>query len=423
MAARLAVARRLALAAVLCSSLQPTLARTPVSDLELSARLDGRGYLAQPYYLDRSALTLAPQVLAAGADRDTAVYDRSRASIAASATFFDHVAGAATVRAVDRCGEPDLQNDVAAQVPRAWLGLDNIAFTPLSLRAGRQSWKHGAGLIFSAQDDYWFYDAARVTYDAFPLVVNAAAARVPYGTPDTLVDWFGWAHARYEPDAGWARALEAYGGWFELESGGQPALAGLRAEWLRDPAWSASSEAAGEWGTRPGGGDLAAGLLDLLVTRRFASAWAQPSLDAGWTWASGDGDAGGRHEFIGLFNGQNWGRVFSPRLANLHAVSARATATPLSWLSARLAAWFYWQARANAGLAGDGRFDEGGYMAPPNGQDRRLGSEYNLTLTFTPLDRLTIEALAGYFVAGPAYAGQPGGRDAAGAHLLATLRF
>lgn len=355
--------------------------------------------------------------------RDEEIFGAARVRLALHADWTDQVSTRITGHADSLWGRTGCDDRLAAGLSEAWLELHNLAFSPLSLKAGRQHLHYGGGLVISGRNEDWDFDAARLVYDALPTSADLVYGSVTHLSPDSEVDHFWRAGIRREFEGGPLRDLEAYAGTFSLAEDGRPVLLGARAAARGSPCWRSAAEAAYECGEGPGGRDLSAFLADFAVERRFPQAAAAPAIRLGWTHASGDRTEDGQRTFVGLLNHEEWGRVFSPRLSNIHIFSLRGSLTPAPGILLAIELYSYGQARAFAAVAADGRLENGGYLVTTAGEERHLGDEADLVVEYTWRERLTFRTYAGHFVPGEAYDGQPGDEIASELGVELRARF
>ncbi|MBN1270420.1 MAG: alginate export family protein [Kiritimatiellae bacterium] len=387
-------------------------------DLRLGADLRLRGYHADHDDLTRRAAPVLP--LGNDDARTGDLFGRGRLQLHARADWTDTLSSHVTVRGDGTWAQRGLDDDGQIDVSEAWVRLENPAFLPLSLNIGRQGAHHGRGLILSGRDGDWILDAARVEYDVFSSALELMYASVAHLSPNTPIDHFWWAAARRDTGRNRPGELEAYVGAFSAADDAQPLLVGVRGFVAPTPRWELSAEGAYEFGERSGGNALSAFVADLGLSRRFPEAAWKPALNTRWTFASGDDECGGKRTFVPLLNHEEWGRVFSPRLSNIHILGVGAEMSPRPALKLALDVYEYVQVESAAGPASDGLFNNGGYLVPASGRHHTLGTELDLRVGYEWRPGTLLELSAGRFMPGAAYDGHPHDQDAT--ELCAEVR-
>ncbi|NCC51395.1 MAG: hypothetical protein EOM20_09290 [Spartobacteria bacterium] len=390
-----------------------------------------RGLRAEPweafFYGDLSLRGYETRQLVPGQDdagiseENVATADRfgwARLALSSDLTYADRFHALLTLRARARWGAKNHSDLLEGDVAQGWIEWMNIGFSPGSLTLGRQTVGFGNGLALSDEGNEWLYDAVRGTWDAFPLVVEVVGGRTAACSRDTAVDRFYLLNVQYTMERFLAHHLEIYQGVFDRDDDARPVLFGARNVWFDLPAWMAELEGACEFGERPGGGALAAWLLDASLTYRPPVAETRFHTTARYTYASGDPD--GTHEFVDLMNSDQWGRVFKPRLGNIHIFSLNNTFTLSEMWQAGLSGFYYMQDRAGVRNASRPGYESDGYAWKTDGRQRELGTEIDVFINCNVTAELAVRMHAGYFWAGSAYAA---GKDAMDVRMEASLAF
>ena len=286
----------------------------------------------------------------------------------------------------------------------AYLSLENIAYIPLSLCAGRHSSHYGSGLIFDGTDEAWLYDGGVLSYDAEPYRVDLEVNRVAAGEFSTDVDYFAWLCGQYRLRELADAKLAAYAGFFSESTEARPCLLGWRLGSDSRRGWDLSVEGAVEVGQGVDDGALLAWIADLVITRNLLAVEKPPTLSLRGTYASGSDEVGGRHDFIPLFNGQDWGRVYSPALADIEILALRLAWPVGDVVVLSLDGFGYWQERLSVRSMADKRFESGGYGLMTDGDNRCLGYETDLGGKLLINEYLDFSLHGGLFWPGSAYA-------------------
>ena len=115
-------------------------------------------------------------------------------------------------------------------VNEAYVQLNEVFYTPATLKIGRQYLNYGHGLILSSAEQEYNFDAGRLVLDYYPLTIDLVgaevvnnASRLPPAT--SLLGTGGSADCcsstrRYELTDSIIKNVEAYFGWVAQGSGG-----------------------------------------------------------------------------------------------------------------------------------------------------------------------------------------------------------
>jgi len=333
----------------------------------------------------------------------SARFGRGRLRLSTDISYADRYHLLLTLRAHAGWGARNHSDFIETAFSKAWFEWMNIGFSPLTLKLGRQSFGFGSGLLLSDDEDEWLYDAMRGTWDALPLVVNIVGGRTAACSRDTDVDQFFWLNTQYETDHSFVPVVELYQGIFDMQHDAQPLLAGIRTVLVDVPKWWVQTEVAYEWGQRMEGHALSAWLLDARIRRRRSIADKQISCMLRYTYASGDHDADGMHQFVDLMNNDQWGHVFKPRLSNIHIISLNGTIGLTPHLQTGLSGYYYIQDKATIQTASRPGYESDGYNLLTDGQHSELGTEVDFFITCQASEQLELQLHAGYFWSGQAY--------------------
>ena len=282
----------------------------------------------------------------------------ARVNVGASAEPADPVLLKLSVLSAARWGSDD---DAIFEAGESFIKMENMAMTPLSISAGRQSLSWGRGLLFSDENRDHLFDTGAAVWDTLPHRLEMFYAAPAITVFDSPVHHLWLARWFYQADG--RSSAEVFGGAMSLEDDGKAALAGLRGVYAPGPAWETWSELAGEAGDRNSETDLSALVADLGIALNFSKGRWQSS----WTWASGsDGE---EHSFVPLFNGEHWGRLYDPPLSGIHIFTVSGVLEITKALKLSAEGFGYWDAQ--------------------NGD--RLGRELDVSATFALSETLSVE--------------------------------
>jgi hypothetical protein len=330
---------------------------------------------------------------------------------------------ALTMRGESRWGSRNISDFMDANIARGWIRASTIAFTPLSLTAGRFQTGTGHDLWFSESDDLWILDGIHGIYDALPWEFRVIGARVSHLSLDSPLRQVYWWQGAYRRGPPWLPSITFYQGIASMERDATPMVSGVLVDMYHNPDWHVTCEGAFEFGNRADDAGLLAGLADLQISYTAENHALQPRYTVRWTWASGDAMPGGRHDFIPFMNSDQWGIVFKPRLQNIHMFSINSILTPLAGHQCRIGLYYYIQAHARCAQPSRPSIESSGYSGITDGENHTLGSEADLSWTWLPAENLSLVLDMGCFFAGNAFDHSTENHDAAQIHLRAELSF
>lgn len=355
--------------------------------------------------------------------KDEDAFVRQRTRITVEADLEDQVLAVATIQAdgawgSDRPGEFPVTDDFDASLAEAYVQLQEMWYTPATLKLGRQYLHYGRGLILSSKEYELRYDAARLVWDRYPFTLDLVFGKIYEGF-QSLRDnvtagqdenlWF--ANLRYEFEESPIQDIELYLGYRDqqTDSGASPGIVGLRGDIAPSAEWTAWAEAGYAFGDAADGEDLKAYVFDLGTEYIFTKTALEPKLTFSWTYASG-----GRAErtFVPWGDYNLWGYVFSPALSNIHILNAAVEVLPVENLSLGVGFYYYLQDSASAGVVGSPYKDNGGVRAVTNGTDRNLGAEIDFVVGYDYSNDVRTKFYVGTFLPGDAYKGTTGDDEA-----------
>jgi hypothetical protein len=403
-----------------------------VQNIRLSGDIRVRGYL-----LDDAGIS------GGGIQDGDASFISQRTRVCVEADLEDHVLVVVTLSAEGLWGQSDESAASSGaggfdRVNRRWdLGvneayvqLNELFYSPATLKLGRQYLHYGRGLILSSVDQEYNYDAGRLVFDFYPftldlvgaqLVNNQSFAANPSnaGSADLL-----FVNGKYEMNVDNAKVnLEAYYGWIAQGSSGKittprvpptaagasPMLVGARAD-IGLPGVNLYAEGAYEFGN--GGAtphSISAWLLNAGVVVASKEAKMSPSFNANYTYAGGGGKAG-RHGFVPWFDyvdGYN-GYLFAPMLSNLHIFNIGGAVKPAENLSLGLQAYYYLKVDGDSAVGSNPNVDFGGlgFSGNDNLSSRDVGWELDFIAGYDYSKDVRLQLVYGMFFPLNAYSNE-----------------
>jgi len=232
--------------------------------------------------------------------------------------------GAGTGNGTGVTAQPDNRKwDVG--VNEAYVQMNEVFYSPATLKVGRQYLNYGNGLILSSVDQEYNYDAARLVLDYYPLTIDVVGAQLvnnnSFGAASTKNDTTPadvgsadllFVNARYEITDSAIKSVDGYFGWVAqgssgpisspnqpptlpyfnpTNSGASPWILGGRLELNPIEGMVNSFEGVYEGGS--GGSALANNLEAFLLQMKgkysFKNVSLHPVINWGGTYASGGG--------------------------------------------------------------------------------------------------------------------------------------
>jgi hypothetical protein len=328
-------------------------------------------------------------------------------------------------------------------VTEAYVQLNEVFYTPATLKIGRQYLNYGHGLILSSAEQEYNYDAGRLVLDYYPLTIDLVAAELVNNqafspTPNKIADQgngelLGGAldllflNARYELTDSIIKNVEAYFGWVAQGSSGaagfmssrvppsifgaSPWIIGARTDLQPADGFQVWLEAAYEGGA---GGDtilLSGDSLDksisayiLNIGGRYTMKNTQwtPALNANYIWASGGGKSasGDFRPWLDYADGYN-GYLFGPALSNIHIFNLGASVKPYENTTLSLQGYYYMRADHDTGVGvspSNINVDFGGLAFAAQGASRGLGWEIDSILGYDYSKDVRVQLVYGAFI-------------------------
>jgi hypothetical protein len=416
-----------------------------VQNIRLSGDIRTRGY-----WLDNAAEG------ANGDFQSSSAFIEQRTRVSVEADLEDHVLVVVTLKAEGLWGAPDqtssagpgVEDDAGGAINRGWtvgvdeayVQLNEMFYSPATLKLGRQYLNYGHGLILSSVDQEYNYDAGRLVLDYYPVTVDLIGARlVDNGTfggdsnhqsSDLL-----FLNARYEMTDNVIKDIEAYFGWVAQSShngvtnatqapptlnGASPWVVGVRGDLTPADSLKAWVEAAYEGGAdgTANSQGISAVLLNGGASFAIKGGWS-PVVHANYTFASGGGEgqnpatgAPGKATFVPWFDyveGYN-GYLFAPELSNIHIFNVGVSSKPYENMSLSCNVYYYLKADNNSFAGSNPNIDFGGLSFTREGvqsNSRQLGWEVDNVFGYDYSKDVRFQLVNAFFIPAGAYRRDP----------------
>ena len=353
---------------------------------------------------------------------DSFISQRTRVSI--EADLEDHVLVVVTLKAEGLWGQDNQTDDVvdgsgagtpngddAEAINRRWdLGvteayvqLNEVFYTPATLKLGRQYLHYGRGLILSSVEQEYNYDAARLVLDYYPLTIDVvyakAAENTPFGSGTGSRDTdLIFANARYELSDSLIKDVELYFGYLANNTAAgslsrippsansaSPIIVGLRSDMNLTEGLNTYIEGAYEFGAdgTAGSKSISAWLVNAGGHYTLKDMQWAPVINANYIYASGGGQEGSGN-FVPWFDyvdGYN-GYLFAPMLSNIHIFNLGASVKPYENTTLAVQGYYYLKADKDTSAGSNSNIDFGGIGASPGAASRELGWEFDTILGY-----------------------------------------
>jgi hypothetical protein len=377
--------------------------------------------------------------------QDDSAFIEQRTRVSLEADLDDHVLAVVTLAADGLWGAanqtstagPGTEDGTIGGINRGWtvgfdeayVQLNEIFYSPVTLMLGRQYLNYGRGLIISSYDEGYNFDAARAILDYYPLTVDLVGARsVDNGTfggdSNHQTTQMVWLDARYQMTDSAIKNIEAYFGWIVQSSnygtsstnvppsvnGASPKLAGGRADLTPGDSlkiWLEGAYEFGPDGSVNGNDSIGAFIANAGFDLTLKDVTWTPVLHANYIGASGGGSKGDAN-FLPWFDyqeGQN-GYVFCPNLSNIHIFNLGATIKPYKNTTFSVQGYYYLKFDANSRAGSNENIDYGGLefaRETPQSNSRELGWEIDATLGYDYSRDVRLQLIYGCFIPGGAY--------------------
>jgi len=320
-------------------------------------------------------------------------------------------------------------------IDEAYVQLNEVFYTPATLKLGRQYLHYGHGLIISSVEQEYNYDAGRLVLDYYPLTIDLVGAQLVNNqsfsaTPSHLgASDLLFVNARYEMSDSAIKNVELYFGWRSasgpLTASASPLIIGLRADINPADAFQAWAEGAYEWGADGAGNSdsLSAYILNLGAKFTMKDTQWVPAINGGYTMASGGGPANVDGNFVPWFDyvdGYN-GYLFAPLLSNLHIFNLGASVKPYENTTLALQAYYYLKADRDSFAGSNPNVDFGGITDAPDGASREIGWELDGILGYDYSKDVRAQLVYAVFLPEGAYEHSSAGFSRAAEELRAEL--
>ncbi len=375
--------------------------------------------IARGVVFPAGALTTAAATSSAAIGTDVTVvkpsddsfgFIESRVQVFVESDLTDNVFARVTLEAEDVWGDFEgaatgvsftEDRDFDVGIAEAYAQLNELYYSPLSVKTGRQYMHFGRGFMVSSNEHEQRFDAVRATLDFYPITLDTWYAKVTETLSfDKDRDFWGF-NASYAGD-NWTAEAYIMGLQDKLDSGIEPLALGVRGDITPIDGLTTWGEAVYEDGTL-GAHDLNSFALQLGGKYQIPGCPWKSEVHLEWTFGSGGPDLD--DSFVQFFEYNYYGYVFSPVLTNIHILNAGLSLYPTENLRAFFDFYYYRQDDAVAQLMGDPFQDNGGIGAATNGTDEELGAEIDFGVDYRYTEDVSSQLYAGWFFPEGAYRG------------------
>jgi hypothetical protein len=416
-----------------------------VQNIRLSGDIRIRGY-----FLDSAGVS--PSSPPDQFDANTSfISQRTRVSV--EADLEDHVLVVVTLKAEGTWGSADqsggnsgagtagggvINRGFGVGIDEAYIQLNEMFFSPATLKVGRQYLNYGHGMILSSTEQEYNYDAARFVLDFYPLTIDLVGAEVVnkqafsptpnnVSTPTTESVDLLFLNARYEMTDSVIKNVEGYFGWLPPGWSGQtgavsPWIIGARSD--LQPAdgfqiWVEGAYVGSMDGNNASTGNppISAFLANAGARYTMKKCQWTPFFSANYIYASGGGTMGGGN-FVPWFDyvdGYN-GYLFAPKLSNIHIFNLGTGVKPSENTSLSVQGYYYMRADNDTGVGvspSNPNVDFGGLAYAAGASSGGLGWEIDGIFGYDYSKDLRLQLVYAAFIPGGAFQnGAPGTGDA-----------
>ncbi|MEI6084585.1 MAG: alginate export family protein [Verrucomicrobiota bacterium] len=411
-----------------------------VQNIRLSGDIRTRGY-----YLTDAAES-------SGSSKDqlqsSSFFIEQRTRVCVEADLEDHVLVVVTLQAQGLWGDSSSANssgagtedDAGTSINRSWstgvseayLQLNEVFYSPATLKVGRQFLNYGRGLILSSVEQEYNYDAGRLVLDYYPLTLDIVGARIAdqgsfggdsFHPNANLL----FVNARYEMSDSLIKDVEGYFGWLGQSSqggatttqapptanGASPMIIGLRSDMNLTEGLTTWIEGAYEFGQNGNvsTGHISAWLANAGLRFSMKDTKMAPVFNASYTFASGGGTSGQKN-FVPWFDyvdGYN-GYLFCPILSNIHIFNVGATVKTWENATFSLQGYYYMAADKDSFAGSNPNIDFGGLeFTREAGQSgsRDLGWEVDAIMGYDYSKDVRFQVVNAFFIPENAYTKSP----------------
>ena len=327
-------------------------------------------------------------------------YVEQRVRVKVESDLTDNVSAVARIAGNDVWGR-ESTDEFNAAFEEAYMVLKEAMYEPLTLKLGRQYIHYGTGMLISAEQEAYVFDAAKATLNFDPVSVDGIWIK---GTETMAV--------RDDVDA-FVGAVTYAQEKFDVQFLGikqtDDSVANEEPIWLSLRGDLKATEALGLFGEiiRLDGEaedvDFSAWAANLGGTFSFATDYS-PVVKAEVVWGQGD-DKDAEKNFVETsVEDRYYGFVYSPSLTNIYILNLMGSVKPTEKTKVALDYYHYMQDEEIAMAMGDVDQDNGGISAVTNGTDSNLGDEIDVILSYDYTKDVLTSLYAGWFFAGDAYA-------------------
>jgi hypothetical protein len=305
-------------------------------------------------------------------------------------------------------------------INEAYLQLNQVFFTPATVKIGRQYLNYGRGLILSSYDGEYNFDAARLVLDYYPVTVDVVGAMLvnnqsfqPFPDNDGSANLL-LANIRYELADSILKDVELYGGWIAQGSSGpistqylptfgaaSPWIVGLRGDLNLTKSLQTWFEAAYEGGADGFVGDSTISAYMFNVGAKFTMADTKmtPTLNASYTYASGGGDDYQNYfrPWFDTVEGYN-GYMLKPVLSNIQIINVGASIKPANNCTLGIQGYWYLKAGDRDGVVFTNPNIDAGYGYPIFSNSREIGYGIDTTLGYDYSKDVRCQIVYGVFI-------------------------
>ncbi len=312
-------------------------------------------------------------------------------------------------------------------INEAFVQLNEVFFTPATLKLGRQYLHYGRGLILSGYEQEYNHDAVRLVWDAYPFTLDLVYAKEiessTFGSGSSARDTdLVFVNGRVEMTDSILRGIEAYFGW--LPNGpnvtglanvppaagfASPMLVGARADIDFTKNFQTWVEGAYEFGSNGGtADDISAWLANVGMRLALGDVAWTPAINAGYTYASGGGGTG-ENNFLPWFDyieGYN-GYLFAPALSNIHIINLGLSVKPAESTTLSIQGYYYVKVDNDSPAGSNVNIDFGGVAAPLTTTGKTLGWEVDGIIAYDYSKDVRLQLVGAVFIPGNAYKNDP----------------
>ena len=417
-----------------------------VQNIRLSGDIRTRGYWLQ------NAAESGTSGGGTDFEADSAFIEQ-RTRVSVEADLEDHVLVVVSLKAEGLWGAADqtssagagTEDDAGGAINRGWsvgvdeayVQLNEMFYSPATLKLGRQYLNYGHGLLLSSFDQEYNYDAGRLVLDYYPVTVDLIGARLVdngsfggdsnHQSADLL-----FLNARYEMSDSIVKDIEAYFGWVAQSAhngvtnsaqapptlnGASPWVIGMRGDLTPADSLKVWFEAAYEGGANgtTNNDNIRAVVANAGASFAFKGGWS-PVIHAEYTYASGGGagqsggpfgtpGAGAFRPWFGYAEGYN-GYLFAPSLQNIHIFNAGVTSKPYENMSLSCNVYYYLKADNDSFAGSDPNIDFGGLEYTREGvqsNSRQLGWEIDNVFGYDYSKDVRFQLVNAFFIPAGAY--------------------